>query len=182
MRTASSAPFSADHDLAYQHYQTVLKRIEGFPVEARMLSRFCSKKEIEDTLNGLRRGSVDIVVGTHRLISKDVQFRDLGLIIIDEEQRFGVAQKEKLKELYPKVDVLTLTATPIPRTLNMALSGIRDMSILEEAPHDRSPVQTYVVEHNPEMLAQAMNAELRRGGQVYYLHNRVESIEHTAAK
>ena len=167
--------------LAYQHYQTVLKRIEGFPVEARMLSRFCSKKEIEDTLNGLRRGSVDIVVGTHRLISKDVQFRDLGLIIIDEEQRFGVAQKEKLKELYPKVDVLTLTATPIPRTLNMALSGIRDMSILEEAPHDRSPVQTYVVEHNPEMLAQAMNAELRRGGQVYYLHNRVESIEHTAA-
>ena len=141
--------------LAYQHYQTVLKRIEGFPVEARMLSRFCSKKEIEDTLNGLRRGSVDIVVGTHRLISKDVQFRDLGLIIIDEEQRFGVAQKEKLKELYPKVDVLTLTATPIPRTLNMALSGIRDMSILEEAPHDRSPVQTYVVEHNPEMLAQA---------------------------
>ena len=168
--------------LAYQHYQTVLKRIEGFPVEARMLSRFCSKKEIEDTLNGLRRGSVDIVVGTHRLISKDVQFRDLGLIIIDEEQRFGVAQKEKLKELYPKVDVLTLTATPIPRTLNMALSGIRDMSILEEAPHDRSPVQTYVVEHNPEMLAQAMNAELRRGGQVYYLHNRVESIEHTAAK
>ena len=168
--------------LAYQHYQTVLKRIEGFPVEARMLSRFCSKKEIEDTLSGLRRGSVDIVVGTHRLISKDVQFRDLGLIIIDEEQRFGVAQKEKLKELYPKVDVLTLTATPIPRTLNMALSGIRDMSILEEAPHDRSPVQTYVVEHNPEMLAQAMNAELRRGGQVYYLHNRVESIEHTAAK
>ena len=168
--------------LAYQHYQTVLKRIEGFPVEARMLSRFCSKKEIEDTLNGLRRGSVDIVVGTHRLILKDVQFRDLGLIIIDEEQRFGVAQKEKLKELYPKVDVLTLTATPIPRTLNMALSGIRDMSILEEAPHDRSPVQTYVVEHNPEMLAQAMNAELRRGGQVYYLHNRVESIEHTAAK
>ena len=153
--------------LAYQHYQTVLKRIEGFPVEARMLSRFCSKKEIEDTLNGLRRGSVDIVVGTHRLISKDVQFRDLGLIIIDEEQRFGVAQKEKLKELYPKVDVLTLTATPIPRTLNMALSGIRDMSILEEAPHDRSPVQTYVVEHNPEMLAQAMNAELRSGGQVY---------------
>ena len=167
--------------LAYQHYQTVLKRIEGFPVEARMLSRFCSKKEIEDTITGLRRGSIDIVVGTHRLISKDVQFRDLGLIIIDEEQRFGVAQKEKLKELYPKVDVLTLTATPIPRTLNMALSGIRDMSILEEAPHDRSPVQTYVVEHNPEMLAQAMNAELRRGGQVYYLHNRVESIEHTAA-
>lgn len=166
--------------LAYQHYQTVLKRFEGFPIEARMLSRFCSKKEIEENLKGLKRGNVDIIVGTHRLISKDVEFRDLGLIIIDEEQRFGVAQKEKLKELYPNVDVLTLTATPIPRTLNMALSGIRDMSILEEAPHDRSPVQTYVVEHDPEMLAQAMNAELRRGGQVYYLHNRVESIEHTA--
>ncbi len=168
--------------LAYQHYQTLLKRFEGFPIEARMLSRFCTKKEIDSTLNGLRRGSVDIVVGTHRLISKDVSFRDLGLIIIDEEQRFGVAQKEKLKELYPKVDVLTLTATPIPRTLNMALSGIRDMSILEEAPHDRSPVQTYVVEYNPEMLAQAMNAELRRGGQVYYLHNRVETIERTASE
>ena len=167
--------------LAYQHYQTLLKRFEGFPVEARMLSRFCTKKETEETIKGLRRGSVDIVVGTHRLISKDVSFKDLGLIIIDEEQRFGVAQKEKLKELYPKVDVLTLTATPIPRTLNMALSGIRDMSILEEAPHDRSPVQTYVVEYNPEMLAQAMNAELRRGGQVYYLHNRVETIEKTAA-
>ena len=166
--------------LAFQHYQTLLKRFEGFPLEERMLSRFCTKKETEETLKGLKRGSIDIVVGTHRLISKDIKFKDLGLIIIDEEQRFGVAQKEKLKELYPNVDVLTLTATPIPRTLNMALSGIRDMSILEEAPLDRSPVQTYVVEHDPEMLAQAMNAELRRGGQVYYLHNRVESIERTA--
>ena len=168
--------------LAYQHYQTVLKRIEGFPVEARMLSRFCSKKEIEDTLNGLRRGSVDIVVGTHRLISKDVQFRDLGLIIIDEEQRFGVAQKEKLKELFPTVDVLTLSATPIPRTLNMAMTGIRDMSVIEEAPQDRYPVQTYVIEHDMGILCEAMEKELRRGGQVYYLHNRVESIESTAAK
>ena len=166
--------------LAFQHYQTLLKRFEGFPIEERMLSRFCSKKETEETLKGLKRGNVDIVVGTHRLISKDIKFKDLGLIIIDEEQRFGVAQKEKLKELYPNVDVLTLTATPIPRTLNMALSGIRDMSILEEAPLDRSPVQTYVIEHDPQMLAQAMNAELRRGGQVYYLHNRVESIERTA--
>lgn len=166
--------------LAFQHYQTVLKRFEGFPVEARMLSRFCTRKEVTQTLKDLKRGSVDIIVGTHRLISKDVEFRDLGLIIIDEEQRFGVAQKEKLKEMYPNVDVLTLTATPIPRTLNMALSGIRDMSTIEEAPHDRSPVQTYVLEHDPEVLAQAMNMELRRGGQVYYLHNRVDNIQETA--
>ena len=168
--------------LALQHYQTILKRFEGFPVEAGMLSRFCTKKEIEKTLNGLRRGSVDIVVGTHRLISKDVKFRDLGLIIVDEEQRFGVAQKEKLKTLFPAVDVLTLTATPIPRTLNMAMTGIRDMSVLEEAPQDRQPVQTYVIEHNMGVLAQAMEQELRRGGQVYYLYNRVEDIERKAAE
>ncbi len=168
--------------LALQHYQTILKRFEGFPVEAGMLSRFCTKKEIEKTLNGLRRGSVDIVVGTHRLISKDVQFRDLGLIIVDEEQRFGVAQKEKLKTMFPAVDVLTLTATPIPRTLNMAMTGIRDMSVLEEAPQDRLPVQTYVIEHDMGVLVQAMEQELRRGGQVYYLFNRVEDIEKKAAE
>ena len=168
--------------LALQHYQTILRRFEGFPIEAGMLSRFCTKKEIEKTVNGLRRGSVDVVVGTHRLISKDVQFRDLGLIIIDEEQRFGVAQKEKLKTLFPAVDVLTLTATPIPRTLNMAMTGIRDMSVLEEAPQDRLPVQTYVIEHNMGVLAQAMEQELRRGGQVYYLYNRVEDIEKKAAE
>ncbi len=168
--------------LALQHYQTILRRFEGFPVEAGMLSRFCTRKETEKTLNGLRRGSVDIVVGTHRIISKDVQFRDLGLIIIDEEQRFGVAQKEKLKSLFPAVDVLTLTATPIPRTLNMAMTGIRDMSVLEEAPQDRLPVQTYVIEHNMPVLVQAMEQELRRGGQVYYLYNRVEDIEKKAAE
>ncbi len=168
--------------LALQHYQTILKRFEGFPIEAGMLSRFCTKKEIEKTLNGLRRGSVDVVVGTHRLISKDVQFRDLGLIIVDEEQRFGVAQKEKLKTVFPAVDVLTLTATPIPRTLNMAMTGIRDMSVLEEAPQDRLPVQTYVIEHNMPVLVQAMEQELRRGGQVYYLYNRVEDIEKKAAE
>ena len=168
--------------LALQHYQTILKRFEGFPVEAGMLSRFCTKKEIEKTLNGLRRGSVDIVVGTHRLISKDVQFRDLGLIIVDEEQRFGVAQKEKLKTMFPAVDVLTLTATPIPRTLHMAMTGIRDMSVLEEAPQDRLPVQTYVIEHDMGVLVQAMEQELRRGGQVYYLFNRVEDIEKKAAE
>lgn len=168
--------------LALQHYQTILKRFEGFPIEAGMLSRFCTKKEIDKTVAGLRRGSVDVVVGTHRLISKDVQFRDLGLIIIDEEQRFGVAQKEKLKALYPTVDVLTLTATPIPRTLNMAMTGIRDMSVIEEAPMDRLPVQTYVIEHNMPVLVQAMEQELRRGGQVYYLYNRVETIERKAAE
>ena len=168
--------------LALQHYQTILKRFDGFPVVTGMLSRFCTKKDIDHTLLGLKRGSVDIVVGTHRLISKDVQFRDLGLIVIDEEQRFGVAQKEKLKTLYPAVDVLTLTATPIPRTLNMAMSGIRDMSVIEEAPLDRHPVQTYVIEHDMNILVNAMEQELRRGGQVYYLFNNVENIEHKAAE
>ena len=168
--------------LALQHFQTIQKRFEGFPIEAQMLSRFCTPKQIKETVKQLARGGVDIVVGTHRLISKDVQFRDLGLIIVDEEQRFGVQQKEKLKEMFPNVDVLTLTATPIPRTLNMAMSGIRDMSVLEEAPRDRYPVQTYVIEHNLEVLVQAILTELRRGGQVYYLHNRVETIEKTAGQ
>ena len=168
--------------LALQHFQTIQKRFEGFPIEAQMLSRFCSPKQIKETVKQLARGGVDIVVGTHRLISKDVKFRDLGLIIVDEEQRFGVQQKEKLKEMFPNVDVLTLTATPIPRTLNMAMSGIRDMSVLEEAPRDRYPVQTYVIEHNMEVLVQAILTELRRGGQVYYLHNRVETIEKTAGQ
>lgn len=168
--------------LALQHYQTILKRFDGFPIETGMLSRFCTKKDIDSTLLGLKRGSVDIVVGTHRLISKDVQFSKLGLIVIDEEQRFGVAQKEKLKQLYPTVDVLTLTATPIPRTLNMAMTGIRDMSTLEEAPQDRQPVQSYVIEYDMDVLATAMEQELRRGGQVYYLYNKVETIERKAAE
>ncbi len=168
--------------LALQHYQTVLKRFDGFPVESAMLSRFCTKREIEQTVAGIRRGSIDIVVGTHRLISNDIKFRDLGLIIIDEEQRFGVNQKEKLKTLYPAVDVLTLTATPIPRTLNMAMSKIRDMSVIEEAPLDRQPVQTYVIEYDIGVLTQAMEQELRRGGQVYYLYNKVENIESKASE
>ena len=130
----------------------------------------------------MSRGDVDLVIGTHRMISADVKFRDLGLVIIDEEQRFGVAQKEKLKSMFKAVDVLTLTATPIPRTLNMAMSGIRDMSSIEEAPQDRQPVQTYVMEQNNGLLIEAINKELRRGGQVYYLHNRVESIAHCAAR
>lgn len=168
--------------LALQHYQTICKRFEGFPIEAQMISRFVPAAQQKKIKDQLKSGFVDIIVGTHRLISKDIEFKNLGLIIVDEEQRFGVAQKEKLKENYPDIDVLTLSATPIPRTLNMAMSGIRDMSILEEAPHDRHPVQTYVVEYNFEVILQAIHSELRRGGQVYYLHNRTETIERTASK
>ncbi len=167
--------------LAWQHYQTVTKRMEGFPVRVELLSRFRTPKQQEDIIKRLRRGDIDMIIGTHRLVSKDVTFHDLGLVIIDEEQRFGVAQKEKLKDLCKNVDVLTLSATPIPRTLNMALSGIRDMSVIEEAPHDRHPVQTYVLEHDNAILADAIRRELRRGGQVYYLHNDVASIERVVA-
>ena len=162
--------------LAFQHYQTLVARFRGYPVEIGMLSRFVSKKEQEECLYRLKEGKLNIVVGTHRLLQKDVQFRDLGLLIVDEEQRFGVKHKELLKELAKDVDVLTLTATPIPRTLNMALSGIRDMSVLEEAPIDRVPVQTFVLEHEEDVIAEAIRRELRRGGQVFYLHNFVDSI------
>ena len=167
--------------LAFQHYNTVCRRMEGFPVRVEMISRFRTPKQQEDILNRVARGEVDILIGTHRLLSKDVKFHDLGLFIVDEEQRFGVAQKERIKEIAPQVDVLTLSATPIPRTLNMAMSGIRDMSLLEEAPQDRRPVQTYVLEQDNGILADAIRRELRRDGQVYYLHNRVESIERVAA-
>ena len=167
--------------LAMQHYRTILSRMRGFPVHIDVLSRFRTPREQEKTLAALRRGETDIIVGTHRLISKDVAFHDLGLLIVDEEQRFGVAQKEKLKQLAGNVDVLTLTATPIPRTLNMAMSGIRDMSILEEAPSDRLPVQTFVLEYDEVVLADAVRKELHRGGQVFWLHNRVETIEQTCA-
>ena len=168
--------------LAWQHYNTIMKRIEGFPVRVELLSRFRTPKQQDEIISRLRRGQIDIVVGTHRLVQKDVHFKKLGLLVIDEEQRFGVAQKEKLKELFSSVDVLTLSATPIPRTLNMALSGIRDMSTIEEAPQDRHPVQTYVLEHDWGIIADAIVKEMRRGGQVYYLHNRVETIDHAAAK
>ena len=167
--------------LAFQHYQTVLRRTEGFPLNIELLSRFRTPTQQAKTIQNLRAGNVDMVIGTHRLISNDVQFKDLGLVIIDEEQRFGVAQKEKLKEKFKNVDVLTLSATPIPRTLNMAMSGLRDMSIIEEAPGDRQPVQTYVMEYNQGVILDAIRRELRRGGQVYYLHNRVEDIERVAA-
>lgn len=168
--------------LAWQHYQTILRRFEGFPIDVELLSRFRSSKQQTEILKKLKNGSMDIVVGTHRLVSKDVKFRDLGLVIIDEEQRFGVAQKEKLKDMCKSADVLTLSATPIPRTLNMALSGIRDMSVIEEAPHDRHPVQTYVLEYDSGVVMDAIHRELRRGGQVYYLHNNVASIESVSLK
>ena len=168
--------------LAWQHYQTATKRFEHFPMKIELLSRFRSKKEQEEIIKQLRRGDIDMIIGTHRLVQKDVKFRDLGLVIIDEEQRFGVAHKERFKEAFAGVDVLTLSATPIPRTLNMAMSGIRDMSVIEEPPIDRHPVQTYVIEHNDGVLVQAINKELRRGGQVYYIHNRIETIEACADK
>lgn len=168
--------------LAWQHYQTVMRRMEGMPVDVELLSRFRTAKQQAEILKKLKTGRIDMIIGTHRLVSKDVEFKDLGLIIIDEEQRFGVEQKERLKELCPSVDVLTMSATPIPRTLNMAMSGLRDMSGIDEAPYDRQPVQTYVVEHDLGVFVDAINRELRRGGQVYYLHNRVETISLTAAK
>jgi transcription-repair coupling factor (superfamily II helicase) len=168
--------------LALQHYQTIVSRMRGFPVNTDMISRFRSAKQQEVTLRRLERGEVDIIVGTHRLLSKDIQFHDLGLIIVDEEQRFGVAQKEKLKSITQNVDVLMLSATPIPRTMNMALSGIRDMSILEEAPGDRIPVQSYVTEYNDGIILEAIRRELHRGGQVFYLCNRIPHIPDIVGK
>ena len=168
--------------LAWQHYQTVTRRFEDYPIRIELLSRFKKPKEQEEIIKRLKRGEVDMVIGTHRLVQKDVEFRDLGLVIIDEEQRFGVAHKERFKELSKNVDVLTLSATPIPRTLNMALSGIRDLSVLEEAPQNRYPVQTYVLEYNSGIINEAIKKELRRGGQVFYLHNNVETIEAKAAR
>ncbi|MBQ8342427.1 MAG: transcription-repair coupling factor [Clostridia bacterium] len=168
--------------LAMQHFRTIQSRMRAFAVRADMISRFRSPKEQKQSLARLGRGDTDIIVGTHRLVSADVKFKDLGLLIVDEEQRFGVAQKEKIKQMAGNVDVLTLTATPIPRTLNMAMSGIRDISILDEAPGDRLPVQTYVLEDDDLIIEEAIRRELRRGGQVFYLHNAVESINTVAAK
>ena len=168
--------------LAQQHYTTAVARFRGFPVHIGVLSRFSTPTQQRKTLSDLRAGSCDLVVGTHKLLQKDVAFKNLGLLIVDEEQRFGVTHKEKLKELSRGVDVLTLSATPIPRTLNMALSGLRDMSTIEEPPHDRYPVQTFVLEYAEPILNDAMRRELERGGQVYYLHNRVETISQCAAR
>ncbi|WP_144428569.1 transcription-repair coupling factor [Defluviitalea phaphyphila] len=168
--------------LAQQHYNTFVQRMKDFPIKIGVLSRFRTPKEQRQTIEGLKRGIIDIVIGTHRLLSKDIMFKDLGLLIVDEEQRFGVAHKEKLKHLKENVDVLTLTATPIPRTLHMSLVGIRDMSILEEPPEERYPVQTYVMEYNPEFIRDAINREIGRNGQVYYLYNRVKNIDKVAAQ
>ena len=168
--------------LAWQHFNTATARMEAFPIRIGLLSRYRSAREQKETIRGLKDGTVDIVVGTHRLLSDDVKFRDLGLVIIDEEQRFGVKHKEKLKENFIGVDMLTLSATPIPRTLNMALSGIRDMSTIEQPPFERQPIETYVLEYDEGIVAEAIRRELGRGGQVYYLHNRVETIEQCAAR
>jgi transcription-repair coupling factor (superfamily II helicase) len=168
--------------LSTQHSNTMAERFDGFPVRIEQMSRFKSPKEQQKVLSDLRRGLVDIVVGTHRLLQKDVVFKDLGLLIIDEQQRFGVTHKERLKELAKSVDVLTLTATPIPRTLNMAMRGFRDMSLLEEPPQDRQPVQRYVRDYSPAMVAEAIRKEMRRGGQSFYLHNRVDTIQKAAAE
>ena len=167
--------------LAQQHYTTAVSRFRGFPVNIDVLNRFRTPKLQQQTLANLRAGSVDLVIGTHKLLQKTVQFKDLGLLIIDEEQRFGVSHKERLKEMSKGVDVLTLSATPIPRTLNMALSGIRDMSTIEEPPADRYPVQTFVMEHNNAVIDDAIRREIERGGQVYYLHNRTETIDQCAS-
>jgi len=164
--------------LAQQHHRTFVERFENFPINIAVVSRFQSQAEIAKTLRGLKQGSVDVIIGTHRLLSKDVTFKDLGLVIVDEEQRFGVAQKERLKELSTNVDVLTLSATPIPRTLHMAMVGVRDMSVIETPPEDRYPIRTYVVEYDEQLIRQAILRELARQGQVYFVHNRVQSIDY----
>ncbi|WP_221569254.1 transcription-repair coupling factor [Alkalihalobacillus sp. TS-13] len=163
--------------LAQQHYETLMERFAEFPVTIKSLSRFRTRKEQTETLKGLKQGTVDIVVGTHRLLSKDIQFKELGLLIIDEEQRFGVTHKEKIKQMKTTVDVLTLTATPIPRTLHMSMLGVRDLSVIETPPENRFPVQTYVVEYSGSMIREAIERELSRGGQVYFLYNKVETIQ-----
>ena len=168
--------------LAQQHYNTFCERMKDFPVRVDMMSRFRTAREQKKTVEDLRKGLVDIVIGTHRLLSKDIQYKDLGLLIVDEEQRFGVTHKEKIKKIKESVDVLTLSATPIPRTLHMSLVGIRDMSILEEAPNERQPIQTFVCEYNEEMVREAVVRELSRNGQVYYVYNRVNDIADVAAR
>ncbi|MED1740040.1 transcription-repair coupling factor [Bacillus swezeyi] len=166
--------------LAQQHYETILERFQDYPVNIGLLSRFRTRKEATETIKGLKNGTIDIVIGTHRLLSKDVVYKDLGLLIIDEEQRFGVTHKEKIKRIKANVDVLTLTATPIPRTLHMSMLGVRDLSVIETPPENRFPVQTYVVEYNGALVREAIERELARGGQVYFLYNRVEDIERKA--
>ncbi|MGG3890573.1 transcription-repair coupling factor [Metabacillus fastidiosus] len=166
--------------LAQQHFETVRERFQDYPMNIGLLSRFKTRKEMNETIKGLANGTVDMVIGTHRLLSKDIKYKDLGLLIIDEEQRFGVTHKEKIKQLKANIDVLTLTATPIPRTLHMSMLGVRDLSVIETPPENRFPVQTYVVEYNGALIKEAIERELARGGQVYFLYNRVEDIERKA--
>ncbi|MBQ5742689.1 MAG: transcription-repair coupling factor, partial [Clostridia bacterium] len=166
--------------LAYQHYNTIKARFRDYPVRIELLSRFRTAKQQEQILKKLKKGEVDVIIGTHRLVQKDIAFRDLGLIIIDEEQRFGVSHKEYLKEKAINADILSLSATPIPRTLNMSMSGIRDISVINEAPHNRYPIMTYVTEYNEGLISDAIRKELSRGGQCYYLHNRIDTIYKTA--
>ncbi|HHY37525.1 MAG TPA: transcription-repair coupling factor [Clostridia bacterium] len=163
--------------LAEQHYSTFRRRLEGYPIKVEVLSRFKTPSQQEKVIRSVASGNVDIVIGTHRLLQEDVRFRDLGLLIVDEEHRFGVAHKERIKELKKDIDVLTLSATPIPRTLHMALTGLRDISVMETPPEDRFPVQTYVVEYSDDVIREAISREMSRGGQVYYVHNRIETIE-----
>lgn len=168
--------------LAMQHYQTFITRMRGFPIRIEVLNRFRTAKAQAEIIKNLKNGKIDMIIATHRLLSADIKFKDLGLLVVDEEQRFGVAHKEKLKQISKNVDVLTLSATPIPRTLNMAMSGIRDMSILEEAPENRLPVQTYVLEYDEVIIEGALDKELRRGGQVFYLCNNIENLDKTVKR
>ena len=167
--------------LAFQHYETFRRRFAAFPVRIEMLSRFRTEKEQKKTLEELEAGKVDIVIGTHRLLSKDVKFHDLGLLVVDEEQRFGVAHKERLKEMRKNVDVLTMSATPIPRTLHMSLVGLRDMSVIETPPKDRLAIQTTVAPFSETLVQRVIEEELARDGQVFFVHNRVESIASLAS-
>lgn len=162
--------------LAQQHFETMSERFKDYPITVGLMSRFRSKKQQTETVKGLKNGSVDVVVGTHRILSKDMQYKDLGLLIIDEEQRFGVTHKEKIKQMKTNVDVLTLTATPIPRTLHMSMIGVRDLSVIETPPANRFPVQSYVMEHNGSLVREAIEREMARGGQVFYLYNRVDDM------
>jgi len=166
--------------LAQQHYETIMERFQDYPINIGLLSRFRTRKEQTETTKGLKKGTVDIVIGTHRLLSKDVEYHDLGLLIVDEEQRFGVKHKEKIKQMKTNVDVLTLTATPIPRTLHMSMLGVRDLSVLETPPENRFPIQTYVMDYNPILVREAIEREMGRNGQVFFLNNRVETIDKVA--
>src|SRR6185437_8275466 len=177
-QTAVLAPTTV---LAYQHFETFKRRFAAFPVRIEMLSRFRDKKAIADVLEGLADGKVDVVIGTHRILSQDVKFYDLGLLVVDEEQRFGVRHKERLKQLKHNVDVLTMSATPIPRTLHMSLLGLRDMSVIETPPKDRLAINTVVAHFHPDLIKTAIEQELARQGQVYFVHNRVDTIFMRAA-